>query len=504
LTFPSETGDDDDDDPDPALDPTDVYPRGMAVASPTASRDVALRRSLSMVEPPKDYNAKKELLQAILDAGTLEECASVLPLGNVVADVNCYGPGMDYAGHPDTVRRREHRFVVAPETSAAFAWDGSLPTGDLGIWGANEGDQACVAAKLNSLIDNAANRVESAFFLGAIAACVMKNSDIALPEIGDDPLDLTDDIVALLDAGQADPFTITAVSVERMADVGTDSVLHYNFELTEAMSSQVYTSDFYHQQDSDDPTVFSGVIANTLEYVAGMATQAHAYSLEYRRNGSDIEARMLSADYNTAVADATIFDGDNVLDVSGTWSGNFGQTIYHVDPDTGDGEVSYAWQAGTGDSHARVFNAYVRKEMDDVTRGCGWFGYGPRFANGDMMEDPALSDNTIERFICNWAGPGNLHDDMSQLDRAQKQCVYLDEADGLFKIDQDDMMDDINFITYAPTNSCDVGDPSDFDYNIGILAETVIDAQITNNLVTLSADDNYIEWEGSLVPTWVP
>ena len=119
-----------------------------------------------------------------------------------------------------------------------------------------------------------------------------------------------------------------------------------------------------------------------------------------------------------------------------------------------------------------------------------------------MMSDPALSDNTIERFICNWAGPGNLHDDMSQVGRAQKQCMILNTGSGQFEIDQDGMMQDINFIRYAPTNSCDVGDPSDFDYNIAALAETVIDAQITNNLVTLSGDSDYDEWLMSLVPEW--
>jgi hypothetical protein len=125
------------------------------------------------------------------------------------------------------------------------------------------------------------------------------------------------------------------------------------------------------------------------------------------------------------------------------WTDNFNWLTALFDPDTLTGDFAYAWQAGFGDSHTRVFNIHL--DRDGTSRaGTAFFGFGDEIGS---------SDGSIEGMICNWAGPTNQH--LPVVQAVQRQEIEASAAlGGAF-------VPTVSWIGYAPINGCSYDATSD-------------------------------------------
>ena len=148
--------------------------------------------------------------------------------------------------------------------------------------------------------------------------------------------------------------------------------------------------------------------------------------------------------------EANPFNADNGLDATKMdpdpdgWVDNFVDATYDLSAADGTGTISYAWQAGTGDSHARVFLSELAATADDGRTGCGYFGFGPDVTQSNV--------GSISGMICNWAGPNNDHTPQNLV---QRQCVNFDTTNRVWTSDPNSLS-----IEYAPENDCSL-DPAD-------------------------------------------
>jgi hypothetical protein len=194
--------------------------------------------------------------------------------------------------------------------------------------------------------------------------------------------------------------------------------------------------------------------------------------------GTEVDARIDSGGIDDGmVNDDHVYDGSNQ-----GWSENFDLFAADFDPDSLAGSYSYVWQAGSQDSHTRIFNIGV-SEVNDTLTGESYFGYGDTLST---------TDGTIQTFICNWAGPNggvSLTDRMHD-DRVQRQHFTLDTSTGLFEPTNEAASN----ILYAPTNDCDYVEPGangsflfDTDADNSLADETTAD--ISNDLWKGTAED---------------
>lgn len=451
------------------------FPVGFAVSSPTAS-GASSSLSISASESPdlalsiladSSYLEKVAAFEAIVAGTDTSACEVTLPVLTVADEPDCYGPALDFENHPD---------AGESETDS-----GQLPTGDLGIWQDEDSNgTACTAAKINQLIDSTSNNTDYTMLMSASMVCLMELEGTELPSDDGDTVDLTTDLNEVIQVNNENT-TITSAIITNLEDVDDDGETRdvYLFtiisENDEGDETQYVTSNMKHMPTATDNSTYKGRIWTKLAANEEGSGDLDAFSVAYElASDSELNYQMLGANYQLVDEDADVFTSTGEVDVAGDWSGNFTNGIINMDPDTGLGDFSFAWQAGSGDDKARIFNGYT-----DTDGGCGFFGYGDEFDN----DAGTLSDNVIDGFICNWAGPGNDHSMSTTEDLAQKQCMTRDELTGAFAVD-----DELSNITYAPTVDCD----SAGVLGIKLEEEDEYDTTaITNDLVDLTEDEEF-------------
>ncbi len=161
---------------------------------------------------------------------------------------------------------------------------------------------------------------------------------------------------------------------------------------------------------------------------------------------------------------AWVSESDFTTNITSGWQNNANYLLANYDPSTGVGSYQYAWQAGSGDSHSRVFNASITNS-DSVTSGVAYFGFGPNMSSSSGL-------GTMSGMICNWAGPSNSHTPISKV---QKQTMTSNGT--LFSATT-------SMITYDPVNSCD-SNTSGFSFT-GSSGTAITADTTTNNLVDVS------------------
>ncbi|MBS1985067.1 MAG: hypothetical protein JST16_12930 [Bdellovibrionales bacterium] len=429
---------------------------GFAVSSPTASSSSSFAMaaykpmgSSAEVDPDAPIETKAAAVTALAEGST---CSFTLPnLGSLGARANCYGPNVTYSSHPD-----------GSPTS------GTLPGGDLGIWNYTEAGsgEACAVAQLNTISSAASAYIDASLLLQAASICTIKNAGKTAPAEGES-LDYTTELAAKIAA----PATITSAVVKRTDADTAEFVISGTTDGTKAFSVTV-------QHNASSTTSYTGMIYGTFK-----TANKDAFSVEYSRSGDDIKARMLAGGWNTSATDADIFNSSHQVNAGGTFQGNMNHAVLNFNTSTKVGSMSYAWQAGNGDSHTRVFNVYV-SGTSGSRKGCGYFGFGDKF-----VATMASNKNEIKGMICNWAGPGNSHSMTSSSGKAQKQCFT--ESSGKFVLDTSAASK--NQILYWPTNSCDKG-------GVSVTAAQEGETGSTNNLVTLASDTDYSSYSAPSAP----
>ncbi len=469
-----------------------TYPSGLAFGSITQSAtgfvpnhaDEELSAPSTMAVASDDTIAeKKAKIDAVANGTTAASCQAVLPnFSSTVNSPSCYGPGLIFANHPNTTggHSKDDDYADGGNNSDDY----NLPTGDLGIWTATQGSESCSGAKINQLTQNIALKVDAAQLALAAAKCVMTANGVALPAAGAST-DIATHLNTALSAGNSGLSVTSATFSREASDVGGQPV--YKYELVFAQSGTTATISMRHS--ATDSTTYAGRIYGKFDS-AGDDT---AFSLGYSRAADALKFHLTTGRYGSG-SDQLLSTGAFNLNSTG-WSGDFNQTIVNFNSATSTGSLSFAWQAGAGDDSSRVFNAYVT----GGTTGCAFFGYGGNFDKTTTT----LPSNSITKFICNWAAPGNSHTGVSG--KAQKQCFTVGGAAST------------SAITYAPVNSCDKaanqeGNSAGTDYFRYSTTEptsrttasdwTVYETTtVTNNLVTLASDTDFGGYTAPTAPT---
>ncbi|MFH1263172.1 MAG: hypothetical protein V1495_07000 [Pseudomonadota bacterium] len=448
-----------------------TYPGDLAVTSPFAASSSANQARLAvhaMDAPPtgqmevKTFEERKEEIAQRMEATDINSCGFTLDLFRAAPPVTCYGPAIDYSGHPD-----------------GGGASGQLPPLDLGIWEENESStgEACITAKVNSLVASTQAQVDTATNLITAMLCIANvNGSDALPGAGE-----TKDYLADI-AGADLPFEITTAKVERLEDSSDGKPVYQTTIIgsssfdTREIAAAIYLK---HIPTEADNSAYRGRLWYTITGDVGMGgncgpsgPRLFAVSILYSKTTAGILSyRMQRAQYCSETA-AQPFAEDFSLDASNKvpqqpnensagWSNDFNDATFEINVADGTGKFAYAWQAGSNDGNTRAFIAELTAGDDGTISGCGYYGYGPDAESSDAGE--------ISGMICNWAGPGNHHDPMTA--KVQRQCVTRN-AEGKFVSDAD-----LLAITYAPTNSCDsAGAP--FVYG-------TVTGAVTNNLVDI-------------------
>lgn len=496
-----------------SLSATDVYPTGVALASPTsvvngnatvvARADVPLKQRLSdwwgtlaagarAGDMPRVVNAIVPLLpigtayaaparipEAIhvsdfigrVLSGTAVPSATTVPLAGFSKSytaANCYGPQVDYALHDDS--------SANPKAS------GNLPGGDVGMWLDRNGDQTngtpCAAAQLNALMDPVKSRANASLMLGArMVALAIAGSGLPAAATSKS---LTSEFQTFM-AGLM-PGGVTAnVTLAGITNNGSDN---YTYQWRVSFSGGGQTRwlivKLTHAKTS---TGFEGLLQYGSSNLSQPASRqgscglndfsADIGTLKYSKLNSTGEIQFSSREAPYCVTNAdelttdftsfVALEADGELDptrttstVSTGWDqqgGGFKRFAASFNASTGAGNYLFAWQAGIGDSHSRMFavnSAYnSTSEQRDLK---AFFGFAPNMAT-------ASNPGRLGALICNWAGPGSTKD-QSHL-RFQSQALTLTSTSSEWAFPTSAAAD--SKIRFAPTNNCNSSATMQFD-----------------------------------------
>lgn len=403
-------------------------------------------------------------IEAVLSGDTSVSLAGVLDLGGLFqqgGNANCYGPQMLYASHQDGT----------PDA-------GQLPGGDLGLWLETEAasGQPCVVAQLGRRTFGVKHKTRQGLLLmAAMRATVAGSGTLSMPAAGAST-DLTTAFATVLHAVPL--FATTTVHAATVSRDSTGATYTYRLALSKGSGTAAKTGEVVLQHTPGaDKTIYDGVMrvagfeldsdpafGCADKTSGGLYQRAHVTTLRYSRNGASVDFGARSSNYCGAPAATTdadyagqvaSFTSGGELDPaqkipmgppasavtagsSTGWRGSFERFGGDFDKDTGAGNFLYAWQAGTGDSHARALAATASyNSVSDERTVKGYFNF---------IGDIATTDGSLLGMICNWAGPGNNHTPVA---RFQSQIATLASAATTFSVTPGNSK-----ITYAPTVSC--------------------------------------------------
>lgn len=482
---------------------TSSFPADLIVASPTGDRDTS-SSSVSRVSrqltdedgSPDDLISGQVELAEILAGETITDCDFNLNLTTSTSRAVCYGPTLNYTGHPDAALRD----ADTADSTVAEDDDGQLPGGDLGLWveSVTSTGEACASAQINAVVGGISSQVNSAIFAMASMVCIARVNGLEVPDAEDETLTLTSQVDSGFTTNGVD-FDVTSASLERDdddADGNKVFIANLVGTATDADGdTQTVTIRLKHVPRNAENTVYRGKLSYTIATNNGekfgncgtgsLTGSTDAVSIAYEKSSSTVLTQELHGGNFCGVnADpyesATNFTVDASKKFSATtdpdgWGNNFNLGMMVYNPINGAGDFRYSWQAGPNDANTRVLNVGIdasATDEDDIT-GCAWFGYGPDIA-ADGVGD-------IDRMICNWAGPGSSH---TGQELAQEQCLSLSD-DGIFTATSSN-------ITYAPTNSCNSSGTVNgiaFTYSAPDLGTSVNGTAVNHNLVDLDEVD---------------
>ncbi len=442
-------------------DVSEYFPKDISLASPFSESG-----SINAA-PGAGLDSDTALVDGVLEGTT--ELDTVLDFQNFLGaavNANCYGPSLMWANHPD-------------DSNPA---SGELPGGDLMLWQSEDSQgNACAVAQLNQQLQQTSKQTLTALLLMAGTVQVASASSVDLPEASNS-IDLTDEFNAL----SLSDTTFDSVTVEQNSDASWRYEMEFSYsggsndlDITITLDhNETEAESDSDSEESDD--AFEGVLAYAIsatnaEFGGGNCMDSNRTfnaSLAYELEGDAVELQARSATFCGAdaygfVEDSTSdefgqVDDDKIYDTDANgWSENFAIFVADYDIETLDGEYSYAWQAGRGDSHSRALNIAI----DDTGSGTAFAG----FAN------PIPSyDGVIKGMICNWAGPGNSHTPVLY---AQQQVFSYNSTSGAYEVDSEK-------IDYLPTNSCS------YDGSGTFTIDTDLDSDLSDEtaLTATSAD----------------
>lgn len=512
--------------------PTDNFPSGLALASPTAvttstTTTASIQapfttmladwaHSLHDAVADRDGGRLRTLLLAALPLGNAHAAPSAKPefqnltsfldtirLGSAKptnanmawndffqtsTNANCYGPSLAYAAHDN-----------------GSGGSGTLPGGDLGIWASYENlSTPCSAAQLNRLASSVKKKGNSSLILAA-SMIYVANQNSVLPAAGAsadiktafdtfvkaiDPAITVD--VATIARSTANVWTYTLRASTGSGNTAQSIIV--NLTHTPGSSAGEFTGLLKYAalslgsdaafgcSDEMSGSLYKIASAGTVRYTKTSSTDAAFGSRESRYCGHTASSTA------TDMAEIAALDGNGELDpavalASNTrgsskgWRGDFRRFGAAFDPATYAGNFLFAWQAGTGDDKSRMFAVNTAYDSSTETRtGKAFFGFG------DAIK---TTTGALLGMICNWAGPGNSH---ATGNNFQHQQISLSASATEWTLSTDK-------IKYAPTTSCNSSSSMTYDDNVDGTIAASEGASTTNALDGLTGSNTTVASE---------
>lgn len=406
---------------------------------------------------------------------------------------NCYGPEVIYDSH-DQGDRVESEIPMANRVAQGLTPNpgpnaGPLPTGDVGMWLAREGDQTtgepCSVAQLNKLIDPIKKRTNASLILAARLRAIAALGT-GLP---------ADGATATLTT-QADTFfqtllptgTTGSIDLATISNSGGNYTYKLEATMTEGANTRQIAISIAHDSSSED--AFSGVLTYAASQSSdacggGTGRQANVGTVRYDRTNEStmtVTSREAPVCVPTATAvdsnfinymevdsngelDPTKNDGSNPGGTPNSkgWAqqgSGFKRFAATFNPSSQAGNYKFAWQAGISDSHSRMFAMNIASSVDDL-EGKAFFGF-----SGNMSQTASGSHDLLG-MICNWAGPlASVRDATTPSTGVaalfQYQEVTLPGASLAWNIATGTGKSKLAF---APTNNCNSTAAMTFDVN---------------------------------------
>lgn len=403
----------------------------------------------------------------------------------------CFGPSVAYTNHDN--------YVAGP------GQNGTLPSGDLGLWTADNtdshGTQPCATATLNDKLDGTKKQVRQAMLLMAgIRRLIASSGTLSMPT-ANHTTDVQSALASTL-SGIAPGVTVDAATVS-LNNLGT--VYTYRLTLSAGSGATAKQGEVVVQHTPGaSATQYAGIVQITASQLGSdanfgcsdqvdggtsMYKVATVSTIRYDKNGSDLDVGARAANYCGAPApsstsyldDIAALDGNGMLDFSvdlggnnvrGSvkgWRGNASRFSASLDTGTQAGDFTYIWQAGNLDSHARAFAVHSSYNSSTEARTLdAFYAYAQSIAatNGDLLG-----------MLCNWAGPGNSHTPVNYF---QYQQATLSSSASLWTRTA-------SKIRYAPTTSCNSGASMRYDADANNTIDALEGQSVTNDLDTLGS-----------------
>ena len=452
---------------------------GASVSSRTAGRSAL--KEINDDSDPKKHKDKVTRLEAVLNSDDINQCHKAIPkkMKGSGGSVNCFGPELAYVNHPS-------------DNSS----DGTLPTGDLGIWTAysdNTTQEACAVGQMNKLLSKVGRKVDLAMGITAMMVCAAKNDGLSKPTVDGDALDVTASVAKTQVKDKRGGMVITSATLKR-STVASTGKKKYSSKITGSFSytlddgtkdNQSFKIKFQHVPDNDSTDSVKageGLVQmwqeqDGTDQNCGTEGFDVVTSVAYKNTSDNLSFRAVKAKFADNTTSSDYFnssDGEvvgNSADESSTgsgWCADLHVIRANIDKD-GFGKVGYAWQAGKGDGYTRTFNIKTDNSSGTLT-GDAYFGFNPHPDNSTGTNK--YRTTKIDRMICNWAGPGNSKTGVSKVQR--QQLSYSTNNVWISTSDSDN-------ITFAPTNTCDFDNSSYSTTTFGGSGTS-----ITNNLESIS------------------
>lgn len=550
LTACGGGGGDDNDTPATSTTSATAFPTGVSVGSPTAlgsSGSVVTSMNISPAQKWQDWALAT--WDAIQQGNwpALQHLATVaLPLGNAWADADkvpeakitaseveavvsgkrslaqiglslndlfaqnsnnasCFGPQVAYVDHDNS----------------GSAEDGTLPTGDLGIWRDTEGNtsEPCAAAQLNARLSKVKKQTRQAMLMmAAMRRAIAASSSLSMPTAGNQT-DLASSFATTINALLSGA-SINAATVALNSD---GSVYTYRLVISRGTGAAAETAEVVikHTPGASE-TAFTGVMSVTVSQLAndpafGCTDQtasvgggtynrvASVSTLRYNRDGDSLKFSNRSGQYcgapsdgsSSHLAELAAVDSNGELDpsvkLSGNtrgatlgWRGNFSRFAGDMNKETQAGDFLYVWQAGTGDSHGRAFAVHsAYNSATDARTLDAYAGYTDQVAG---------SPSSLLGMICNWAGPGNNHTPAALF---QRQSMSISASATSWTLGT-------SKISYAPTTSCNSSSLMSFDQDANGSVTAGEGASVTHDLDSKGSSSTVqaeLESRGYAIPT---
>lgn len=425
----------------------------IVLASPTGSTATTTLALADEAEAKLDVEDPKvavaALDQAFANAKDIKGC--LVGLGRVARpdrNTNCYGPSVLYRNHPD---------ATGGDPNPAH-----LPSGDLGVFDASEANgEACVAAKMNEMTGKIRKTVQESIETGKRALCFATVLGKELPTEEGESLDLTADVNTALEEIAADldkkgklTFSTIKITLVEAADTGNVFQTEVQADVPRgSLWTRVVTKKY---SDTHTKGYVWGVFTKTATTLQGQPPQndPEVFSVIYDKEGDVMKfegtksVAQSAQDKSALQTDkASLFESDKRVRVATTGNPGYSHVMANLNSATGAGEMIFMWTAGGAQEEQRTLHAKVTAS-GDTRSGWGYFGFGPKLADfrtAVKAGTVAATQQSIDKMICNWAGPNNSHTGISY---AQKQLITFST---------DKFTASTNYVGFAARNNCGQG-----------------------------------------------